>query len=430
MEKGLLWVLVLASAGCMPPCLQPSTSDICSRFALSSEASGVSRLATIDHTSLEKLFYCPDLKSMAGPVPAIKYPDLIKTKPLSLDWSDYARNGKVTLTEEYWDVYWAWGCDPRAFYSSVPGLLKNEYLNMFVYIKKQFPKEEGNETVEQSGTPGRPILGWTTFGFDEEHDALVETTPNRVFSVPLNDENSKDFQILMMKYVNPPWYEARASGSYVDYFRFLTPDVVIARGLRGSYQREDERLPDEARAHLYQQFWMKREHVKRTVNLSIETRFFSTPIIRTILKQSKTAQISEVDLNGEWDVDLIMNQVTIRNHGNLLVSFPGGYFTLSTEDGPDRRKIHVKPGQSSTATVIEVEGDQPLELRKVSTDADVMAGRICSDAASEEEVTSRVSRKYYYFLPLGVKWWFMSQYFEPFGEEKRQFCNYYLLRRR
>ena len=248
--------------------------DICSQCDLLAKNSHTDLTHWLNErpwSELIQLFDC-HLPNIGQRIPASEYGKLIMTKPMFLDWSSYAHDDKVTITGEYWHVHWAGGIDTKPFFSNVLEMLNNDLLNSLVYIKKEFP--------EQNADSEEWISGWTTFGFNDKRDAMVDTTPNRLFSILLKDEG-QEHSVLMMKYLNSPWYYPQSHKSYVDYFKFLTEKVVIAKGLRGCYLRDDRLPPENPEANFYQQFWMERKPLIRTVSLSDDTDFFSTSIPMT-----------------------------------------------------------------------------------------------------------------------------------------------------
>ncbi len=439
-----LFIASVFSSGCskngvtMNASLPPSEPAICKELRNLSEDGIIRRLKKgVDHATMQTLFLECDLENMGDHVHPEEYFDLIKTKPISIDWSSYAANGVVTIKGEYWEVIWAIGFDPQKAYEMLPRPLKSDCLEMLIDVRKQFPKMEGSMNLVQDGSPANPIVGWTTFGSDKKKDALVETTPNRVFLVsPDGKILPRGGPALMMKYINPPWYlgdDINGFG-FVDYFRFITRDVVIARGLVGPYSSADGKHPIRAVPLPFQQFGMRRIQINEQVNLSTDTQFFLTSIIRSLWNEAKAGPITEADLNGEWDVDVIMNKVELpnngREYGRLLVSSPGGSFKLPAKD-KGRNVLKIGIDQDKLTTVMETEGgNPPLKVRKISPNGDVLVGKVCFDAISKQEVIDKVPGECHDFLPYKIKAAFMSQYFEPFGGPKKQFCNYFLLRKK
>ena len=384
------------------------------------------RLSKMNLQTLTCLFYHNDLPGMAGCIQPGRYAEIIHTEPLSLDWTSYPTDKVVHIEEQYWDVHWVPEFDVNKFKLMFAGLPLDDYLNRLQNIKKQFPKpEEKHDPIVQKLTQYPSINGWTTFGFDGNQDASFETTPNRVFQVTLKPDEHPEIPILMMKYLNPPWYNMTKGQGFVDYFRFLTRDVVVARGLYGSYSSVDDGFPGNAMAHVFQQFWMDRKRVKKVVDLGKETIFFSIPILRQIWNQSVTPAIQADALDGEWHVDLIMNSVTRRDHGSLLVKGGGGSLKSERHGSAEKEIRTVGLDKDMITTVIETQDNGLLKLRRVSADAavNVLVGKVCRDACCRKDFESQMA-------PLLVEKNFMSQYYEPWGSASQEFCCYYLLRKK
>lgn len=395
-------------------------SDICDDYRdITDHDRLVASLTDIGNLELQNLFYC-DLPNMSGHVPVDSYLDLMHTAPYGFDWSEYDAHGTLSLTVEHWDVRWAFGFDPRQVYDEIYNLLPTSMREIFVsivapltFIRKEFPERQGDL-----------LLGRSNFGYSDER-ASMNPTRNHIRMEQLTNANASNLPILSMSYLQHPYYLEESGTGFIDFFRFLTPDIIIAKGNYGFYDSSDPVL--NARDLLSPsvlQFWMVRETVTRELQLDEETIYLSVPMLRALFSESPGAPSEGDGLVGTWEGDLIMNDVIIRAEALLQVDVQApGSLTTGVRGSQD---IFTFDGSSlerdAQTLTIPLDGEPPLELRRVQGAADALVGRRCFNAHDDATVEEHTR-----LLPESTRDHFLAQYREW---DDTTFCLYYLLRRR
>jgi hypothetical protein len=393
-------------------------SDVCAAFREPADhATLVGKLTSLSGIEEKNLFYC-DLPNMAAKVAPERYADLMQTAPIAIDWSDYAAFGVVHVTEDFWDVRWALGFDAHAIYGLLAAILPSsstlDFVELLAFVKKEFPTQDQ-----------RPLRGWTSFPYDAGH-ANINPTQNTIREHRLSDPNVQNLPTLMMSYSEPPWYSQATGTGFVDLFRFLTPDLIIAKGSYGLY---DAQNPDPDPARLVtpsvQQFWMERKHLSREVALSAETSLLSVPILDAMWNGG--AAPSAATLDGRWDADLIMNETIVRNEASLSVSGADATFTTTIAGGaailPALELGARADGRTAVLTPI---AGPALALRQVASGVDVLVGERClpvQDLDAARDLGAWVD-----FLPWATREIFLAQFVRP-GPNGSEYCVHYLLRR-
>lgn len=406
--------------GNIPAPNTPKDAHICQAYRQPmSTAEAVKRLATIGNFDLRRLFYC-DLPKMGGKIQPADYPDLLKTEPYRFDWSRYVSEGILTVDMEYWDVRWAYGFDSRKAYmkyfaDTASGELSSnpDFLESMLFIRKEFPEKRG-----------ATLLGWSSFGYSR-NAASANPTLNTVKPQLLADGNAKDMPVMMMNYAEKPWYFDSIGEGVLDYFRFLSKDIVIAQGVQAFYDRNDAKIPGSFKlTPPWQQFWMERKREAHLLDFAKGTSFLSIPMLKWIWDHS-TVPASTADLTGTWDADLMMNGVIIRAQSRFVFGSSGKGRLDSNFGGKQEsyEALSAPIGSGDNALTLELSsGDAPLTLKQASPGIPVFIGRRCIDK-------ERIPEKWVEFLPARTRRIFMAQYFISDNAGNQSYCLHYLLRK-
>jgi len=383
----------------------------------------VGKLLALDSKDMQNLFYC-DLTEMGGRVPAGEYLELMQTSPYAFDWSSYNDSGILRVTAQFWDVYWAYGFDAHALYDEVKVLLPETLQDLFAqilepltFIKKEFPAQDAVV-----------LEGWTSFGYNDER-ANENPTRDFIYRKNLSDANIENLPILLMTYSQSPWYLEETGTGFIDYFRFLTRDIIIAKGNYGPYAPHNPELsPYEYLSPEALQFWMERKTETREIDLNEETTYISIPMIQSLWAGSPEGFPGEEILTGIWEGDLIMNSVIWRDEAQMVIEEGGasGSFTTVMDEADGEFEFHHLEEFGDGRTVIVPLDTYPMNIRRVSLEADVMVGKRCIPVRDEEEAKSL--GVYVDFLPDTIRQYFIAQYIEGRAGDT-SYCLYYLFRK-
>jgi hypothetical protein len=232
-----------------------------------------------------------------------------------------------------------------------------------------------------------------------------------------------------MSYAQHPWYLDDLGTGFLDYFRFLTPDLIIAKGNYGPYDRDDPAIqPALFLSPRALQFYMVRTDEVREIDLGVETTYISVPMIRGIWDGAPGAAPAEDLLVGTWEADLIMNTEIVRGEASLVVS-PGltGSFTTTLSGDPETIAFDaMQPSTDGRTLEVSLGAEPSLELRGVAAGVEALTGKRCIQVDSEDE--ARELGKYVGFLSTTVREHFISQYLEE-REAGLSYCLYYLIRK-
>ena len=246
---------------------RPYAKNVCDEYrTLKDHNNTVKHLEVISTGDLRELFYC-DLQEMGGKVKDYEYRRWMQTSPLRFDWSKYNTEKTVTIRTQFWDVRWAYGFDLHKFYRNLEdkfgekagAVFSSSGLESIVFIKKEFPAQES-----------KVLRGWSSFAYSEE-SANINPTMDFIYEVKISS-GGRDYSLLLMKYAEYPWYLKSLRTGFADYFRFLTKDIVIAKGTYGFYNPMDSNLPIFATSADALQFWMERISEEKTINLLRENK--------------------------------------------------------------------------------------------------------------------------------------------------------------
>lgn len=403
--------------------LSPETyaAPVCAQFApLQSHRALTEQLAVIRNGALQDLFYC-GLPGMGGKIRPERYLQLLRTTPAGFDWSRFNTSGIVTVTSQYWDVRWAYGFDSQKAYARLlawnpPAAAAVSVLEPLALIKKEFPKQEA----------GR-LAGYTSFGYNSAR-ANANTTPNYILPGLMNDSRARRLPVLMMSYAEPPWYLKTLSIGFLDFFRFLTEDIVIAQGSNAGYDSENPAFPQFKLVPPQLQFWMERKNETRRINLNEETFYLSVPMLKSLWDNAPRQPLSADELAGDWDADLIMNAVMDRAQARLSLT-PGGTGELQSRfsGGVQTERIVSAAVRRDGALVLQLaDGEPPLMLKRVQPGVPVFAGRRCIPVNGAYQADGL--GKWVDFLPWQARRLFFPQYLIS-EEGKRSYCLHYLIRK-
>ncbi len=412
---------------------RPDNPRVCNEYDLTDHDTILNKIKNIRTSDLMSLFYC-DLPNMGGHVSPEDYLSKMQTRPTEFDWSQYHTTGRVTVNSEFWDVRWGLGLDFQAWYGRITEVTKDftPFLNKFLeetvqhyaYIKKEFPNPP----------EGDHLVGWTSTPYSEELYNQNPTT-NFIYETRLNDENAKDLPILMMKYREFPWYITLEENNpfrlpanewgFADYFRFLTDDFIVARGLIGRYFPINNEVPLSTYAGFFNQFWMVKTQKTHTVDLRQSTKFFSALMVKQLWQNAKEGSLNVDDLIGEWSMDLVMNVLTKRDHGKLTITGNKGGTMALRSSNQIEQIANTHDGKGTDIRVANL--DPALSLRRVEEGVDVLAGKLCFQINYTKDIESLPS-EFHDFIPLKIKTLFLTQFVEGQGPTMF-YCNYYLLRK-
>jgi hypothetical protein len=380
--------------------------------AVTDPAAILARMEALSNRELQDLFDCD-----ASTVGWTAEPETLLTREYAIDFSRYDTEGVVTVQSEYWDVNWAYDFDERAVVDKITGFvttlapilepLVNDPLVSTTYIKKEF-----------RGLQGDIVVGATSFGYSDECAHWNRTT-NHVRQVQLEDDTT----VLAMVYLDHPWYLSATHSGFLDYFKFLTPDIVVARGQYAGYEPVDVGSETRWRAPLDAlQFWMARTSETEEIDLRHETRYLSVPMLRHLWENAPV--LSAEDVAGEWEADLLMNETILRAEARLRVdAIEGGELRTTQAGGVWTDRVDQVWVESGEAHLLM--GESPsLVLRAIAGAEDVLVGRRClevEDARSVDDLGPWSD-----FLPHLVREHLGSQFIESDGSG---YCLHYLLRR-
>lgn len=140
-----------------------------------------------------------------------------------------------TTPGESWKVDWTYDFDENAaradLVQALP-FLKKPLEEMLVF-KKNFPAGEQR-------TPGK-LVGYSTYGYQAGVKDSGTKTPN---SIRMETDEKTGRKVAVMTYQKPPHYVA--GNGFFDGFRPLSPNITLAYGSYGHYEKDD--LPPDAPA--------------------------------------------------------------------------------------------------------------------------------------------------------------------------------------
>lgn len=378
------------------------------------------RLASISNDDLRDLFYC-DFKKVGSNIEPSQYIELMNSAPYKFDWSAFNQSGILKITAEFWDVKWAYGFDSREVYSKVmnlfPKVIQQEVgVNMIdplVFIKKEFPYRTGER-----------LDGWSSFGFTEDRYSL-HPTKNMMIPTLINNQYIDDMPALVMGYFQYPWYLKKLGSGFIDYFRFISKDIIVAQGNYGLYPAGS---PDNVGFSISPdalQFWMERKIEVKELAVREHLEWISVPMLKKMWELAPAT----ANLDGVWKGDLVMNQFIAKDDAKLEISstdVSGSVFS-SKSTSSNNLKGQASARNDSGVVNISFNDGPSLQLKQVQEGINALVGKRCLKIDPSQDIPKNLGR-YSSFLPRPSQNPFIAQYFEEDGTD-RNYCIYYLFRR-